>query len=258
MRKNIEQPIIKYFNKRQENLVKDCFNKCIIIYKEFVKKFGKGIKLPNILIITKNKFEIRSKNFENSYIFPNKQALSKKSKIFRILINTQQIKSQHFIDRYINETLLLLFLNHPKIENILNVPDWIYNGIRKYMIFSVRKKMKLPLFYKKKRLFSIFRKMALVLPGEKYNLVKKDIAKDLNLNKDEIQQVDDIIYGYFWYNVCKKCGDNIISKFLKHAEKLENFTDKKLIPLFSELTGINIRKELNVNLEQVLQFIENN
>jgi hypothetical protein len=190
MRKNIEQPIIGYFNKRQENLAKDCFNKCIIIYKEFLKKFGNGIKLPNILI-TKNKFEILYKNFENSYIFPNKETLSKKSKIYHIILNSNQIKSSSFIDRYINETLLLLFLNHSKCENVLNVPDWIYNGIRKYMIFSVRKKMRLPLFYKKKRLILIFRKMALVLAGRKYNLVKKDIAKDLNLNKDEIQQVYD-------------------------------------------------------------------
>lgn len=60
---------------------------------------------------------------------------------------------------------------------------------------------------------------------------------------------------YFWLKLTRHSGAEIIPQFLRRAQKLKEPKNKDLIALLSELTGLDIQKELKIDLKEASNFL---
>lgn len=126
---------------------------------------------------------------------------------------------------------------------------WITEGISEYSAFTVSLNLNLPY---DDRVSEI--EEALAQGIEKYNLEKyyKELGRDDILGW--------LVYPtalYLWTKIIKKCGEEIIAKFLSEGSNLDKPSDKNLQNLLSELTGLDIPKELqNIDLKDALVLLK--
>ncbi|MCK4665447.1 hypothetical protein KAU33_01775, partial [Candidatus Dependentiae bacterium] len=141
---------------------------------------------------------------------------------------------------------------------------WIGDGIAEYARYKCFKKL-----HPNKDFFIIKKFFGLIKMKKIAIWEIRDNKKYFDLRKFKVYETMDEVEGityfemyvismYFWYKITNKCGDQIIGKFLNEASKLDKLTNKELVPLLSEITGMDIDKELNVNLEEVVEFVNNN
>ncbi|MCK4667761.1 hypothetical protein KAU33_13475 [Candidatus Dependentiae bacterium] len=244
---------IAYFHKEEkkktERILNNIENDIKIINEHFHLKIGFP-KKQNVLFV---------KDENNKYYIIPKEARFRGN-----IVQADEEKSRYFLIHETVEVYVTIFYLKNVYKND-KYTRWIGDGLARYMEFYVFKKIN-----KKKSFFSKKHFFGLVEISESNFCNSQDIFKNkkFDLKKFEMYSMKDygiismqdayIVAMYFWYKITNKCGDQVIDQFLDEASRLDKPTNKELIPLLSKITDMDIDKELNVNLEEVVDFVNNN
>ena len=88
---------------------------------------------------------------------------------------------------------------------------------------------------------------------EEYNLIDWEMVTKIK-DTEEKRKLAYLLSMYFWQKMIDKAGEDIMARFLKEIEKIEKPKNEQLIPILSDLTGLNIEDELNVKVSDVINY----
>ncbi len=166
-------------------------------------------------------------------------------------INYEKDFSHVYIHEVTEQNLDQIFLKDP--------PRWIADGLAEYIpSFIILHKL-----HYLKKLYTDYFKDNYLSKGEKTFDIWKWERLSFPDNKVTTIAFDKQAFYYpmacyFWYKICQKQGNEIITNFLNKIDKNKEYSEEELIDILTELSGMDIKKELNIDIKKIIEFINNN